>query len=212
MLRAFRILRSSLSAWYYDLFVLIGVNITWLALSLLILPIGPATAALFYVANEVAKGEPLSFGLFWTGMRRYLKLSLQLSVALLLITVLIVVNIYFYLNMGQTIGQIIGIIWIYVTIVWGIMLNYPFALLVQMEKPGVLKILRNSVLLVLDNIVLSLSMSILTLVLIVLCIFPLGFLPFPFGFFSLLAIFQCKAVITLIEKYEKKETGTASPS
>jgi uncharacterized membrane protein YesL len=207
MLRALRLLRSSVSAWYYDLFILIAINIVWLAMSLLILPIGPATAALFYVANEVAKGEPLSFGLFWVGLRRFWRLGLLLSLAVLIITLLIIVNIYFYLNMGQTIGQIIGIIWIYVILIWGVVLNYPFALLVQMEKPSLFKILRNSVLLVLDNLALSLSMTILTVVVIILCIFPLGFLPFPFGFFCLLAIFQCKAVSQLIEKYEKKGEG-----
>ena len=208
MIRAFRLLRSALSAWYYDLFILIGVNVVWLVLSLLVLPIGPATSGLFYVANEVAKGEPLSFGLFWTGMRRYLKLSLLLSLAIVLITFLLLINISFYLSLHSTIGQVIGIIWIYIVFFWGIVLNYPFALLVQMDNPSVFKILRNSVLLVLDNLVLSLSMTILTFVLIGLCIFPLGFIPFPFGFFAMLAIFEIKCVMMLVEKYEKKAGGS----
>ena len=205
MIRALRILRSAISNWYYDLFVLIGVNIVWLVLSLLILPMGPATAGLFYVANEVAKGEPISFGLFWVGLRKHFVLSLKLALTLVIATLLLIVNLGFYFNVQSTIAQIIGIIWIYVVVFWGIVLNFPFALLVQMDKPSVLKILRNSALLVLDNVRLSISMSILTLLLIGLSIFPLGLLPFPFGFFSLLAIFQCKTLATLIEKYEQKE-------
>jgi uncharacterized membrane protein YesL len=204
MIRALRLLRSSLSAWYYDLFVLIGVNVVWLILSLLIIPLGPATAGLFYVCNELAKGEPISFGLFWVGMKRYMGLSVKLAAALIIITVLLGFNISFYLNMQSSIGQIIGIVWIYAVIFWGIVLNYPFALLVQMDKPSLRKILRNSALLVLDNVVFTVSMSILTLLVIGLSIFPLGLLPFPFGFFALLAIFQCKCLITLMEKYEQK--------
>jgi len=210
MIRALRILRASLSAWYYDLFVLIAANIVWLVLSLLIIPWGPATAGLFYISNEVAKGEPISFGLFWTGLRRYLGLSLKLSIALVVITGLIIVNMTFYFSMGSQIGQIIGIVWVYIIIFWAIFLNYPFALLVQMEKPSLVAILRNSALLVLDNVALSVSMSIVTILLIILSIFPLGLLPFPFGFFALLAIFQCKCLMMLIEKYEAKQARHAS--
>ena len=210
MIRALRLLRQSISIWYYDVFVLIAANLAWLILSLLILPLGPATAGLFYMANEAAKGEPLFFRLFVVGMRRYLVKSLQLTAALIVITALLVVNISFYLNVQSAIAQIIGIIWIYAIIFWGIFLNYPFALLVQMETPSVLKVLRNAALLTLDNVAISVSMSIITLVLIGLSIFPLGLLPFPFGFFSLLAIFQCKCVMLLIEKYEQKQSGRSS--
>jgi uncharacterized membrane protein YesL len=209
MIRVLRLLRSSLSAWYYDLFILIAVNVVWLILSLSLIPIGPATAGLFYVANEVAKGEPLSFGLFWTGLKRFRGVSFRLALVLAVITVLIIVNIGFYLNLQSTIGQIVGIIWIYVLVFWAVLLNYPFALLVQMEKPGVRKILRNSALLALDNVAFTFSMSLATLLVIGLSIFPLGFLPFPFGFFALLAIFQCKAVAQLIEKYEQKAAAKA---
>jgi uncharacterized membrane protein YesL len=205
MIRALRLLRSSISAWYYDLFVLIAANIVWLVLSLLVLPLGPATAGLFYISNECAKGEPLSFGLFWKGMRRYARLSIKLSIAIIVITILLVVNVAFYLNLHSTIGQIIGIVWIYAVVFWGIVLNYPFALMVQMDNPSLLKILRNSLLLFLDNVALSISMSIVTILIIVLSIFPLGFLPYIFGFFALLAIFQCKCLAILMEKYESKE-------
>jgi uncharacterized membrane protein YesL len=213
MIRALRLLRSSLSAWYYDLFILIAANLVWLVLSLLVLPIGPATAGLFYISNECAKGEPLSFGLFWTGMRRYARLSIKLSIAIIVITILLVVNVIFYLGLASTIGQIVGIIWIYAVLFWGLLLNYPFALMVQMDNPGLLKILRNSFLLFIDNVGLTVSMSLLTLLVAILSIFPLGFLPFPFGFFALVAIFQCKCLAMLVEKYEQREktTGRATP-
>jgi len=210
MIRALRLLRASLSAWYYDLFVLIAVNIVWLVLSILILPLGPATAGLFHVCNELAKGEPISFGLFWVGMKRHAGLSAKLAAVIVILSILLVVNLNFYLDLRSSIGQIIAIVWVYAIIAWGAILNFPFALLVQMEKPGLIKIIRNSALLVLDNVAFSFSMSILTLLLIGLSIFPLGLLPMPFGFFTLLAIFQCKCLAMLMEKYEKKEQQTGS--
>lgn len=207
MIRALRLLRSSLSAWYYDLFVLIGVNVMWALLSILILPMGPATAGLFYICNEVAKGEPISFSMFFAGMKRHARQGLILWLILVLIAALLIVNIVFYLNLASTMGQIIGIIWMYVTVFWAFLLNYPFALLVQMETPSISKILRNAALLTMDNVVLTVSLSLLTLLVIGLSIFPLGFLPFALGFFAWLAIFQNKALSLLIEKYEQKDAA-----
>ncbi len=90
------------------------------------------------------------------------------------------------------------------------MMTMPEYLAIKALSAGVLKIMRNSTLLVLDNVVLSLSMSIVTLLMMILSVFPLGLLPYVLGFFALLAIFQCKAVALLIEKYEVKERGTVA--
>lgn len=210
MIRALRLLRASFSAWYYDVFVLIGANVVWLALSLLILPIGPATAGLFYVCNEVAKGEPISFSMFWAGMKRYGVLSVKLAAVLIIITVLLIVNVSFYFELRTSVGQVLGFIFTYLIVFWAFLLNYPFALLVQMERPSVLRILRNSALLTLDNIRLTVSLSLVTLLLMFLSIFPLGFVPYLVGLFALLAIFQCKALALLMEKYEQKPQAAAS--
>jgi len=209
MIRAFRVLRSSISAWYYDLFVLIAVNIVWLLLCLLIIPIGPATAGLFYICNELAKGEPISFSLFRTGMKRYAGLSVKLAAVLIAISFLLFVNVSFYFDLNSSFGQVLGFIFIYLIIFWAFLLNYPFALLVQMERPGVLKILRNAALLAMDNVRFTISLSLLTLLLLFLSIMPLGFLPYIFGLFPLLAIFQCKALALLMEKYEKPAQSAA---
>ncbi len=210
MMRALRLLRSTVSAWYYDLFVLAAANIVWFVLCLLILPIGPATAGLFYISNEVAKGEPISFRLFWLGMRRFLGLSVKLSIVIVVITSLIVINGIFYLRLHSTIGMIVGIMWTYALVFWGFLLTYPFALLVQMENPGIIKIMRAAVLLVLDNVIFTISVVILTLLLLAVSLFPFGGLPIPFGLAAFFAIFQCKAVILLFEKYDEKAKSTTT--
>ena len=210
MIRALRMLRASLSAWYYDFFVLIAVNVVWLVLCLLILPIGPATAGLFYICNEVVKGEPISFSMFITGMKRFAAISAKLAAVLITLTILLFVNVSFYFELNSSFGQVLGFVFIYLIIFWALMLNYPFALLVQMDRPGLLKILRNSALLALDNVRLTVSMSLITLLLMLLSVFPLGFLPYLLGFFTLLAIFQCKCVALLMDKYGQKARSASS--
>jgi uncharacterized membrane protein YesL len=209
MIRALRLLRQSLSIWYYEVFIFIAVNLLWLLLCLLVIPIGPATAGLFSIANEAAKGEPVFFSTFLAGMRRHLGVSLRLSLVIIALAAAILFNMYFYLAQASTIANVVGIVWVYVLILFGIALNYPFALMVQMEKPGVVKILRNSVLLVLDNIALSISLSVVAILLFLFSIVPLGFVPYILGLFALLAILQCKAVLQLVDKYEHKEQKTS---
>lgn len=212
MIRAFRLLRSAFSAWYYDVFVLIGVNLLWLFLSLLILPLGPATAGLFYVADHVAREEPISLGMFWQGFRRFLGKGWQVMFVLLAVPIITAVNVAFYLNMQSNLMQILGIMWIYVLIFWAVMAIYPFPVLMAMERPALLPIFRNSALLALGNVAFSVSMALLTLLVIALSIFPLGFLPFAFGMFSLLAIFHCKGARLLLQKYAAKEEQSAPGS
>jgi uncharacterized membrane protein YesL len=211
MIRALRILRKSLSDWYYELFLLLAANAVWIVLSILVIPWGPATAGLFHLSNEVAKGEPVTFGLFWIGLRRYLGLSFKLFLLIIFITVLIFANMVFYLNLHSTVGQVIGIVWIYVLILWGLVLNFPFAMMVQMEKPTLMRIVRNSVLMVLDNVAFTVSMSLLTLLTLFVC-FLLGFLPLLLGYFAFLAIFQCKCMAVLFEKYENRQGATPTSS
>jgi uncharacterized membrane protein YesL len=210
MIRALRLLRATLSAWYYDLFVLAAVNIVWFVLCLLILPIGPATAGLFYVSNEVAKGEPIWFRLFWVGVRRFLGLSIRLSIVIVAVTILLIVNCVFYLRLQSTIGMVVGIVWAYSIVFWGFLLTYPFALLVNMENPGIIKIMRAAILLVLDNVILTVSMSILAVLLLAISLFPFGGLPIPVGLAAFIAIFQCKAVIQLFAKYDERSKRTTA--
>lgn len=208
MRQTFRLFRSSFSDWYYDLFLLLAVNIVWLVLTILIIPMGPATAGLYHICNEIAKGEPVSFSVFVAGMQRRLGLSFRLWLTLLIMAVLIIVNMIFYFSLHTTAGQIIGIIWIYIIVFFLMMQNYTWALLEQMEHPSVLKIIRNAALMTLDNVALTISMSLLTLVAFALS-FLLGFLPILLGLFAFLAIFQCKCMIMLFEKYEKKGGSSA---
>ncbi len=202
MLRALSLLRASLSIWYYELFVFIGVNLVWLLLSILILPLGPATGGLFYVASQAAKEEPVTFGLFWVGFKRYLTKGWQVMLVILVVSFLMIVNVNFYLASPSSIMNVIGIIWIYVVVFWTLLLIFPFPLLMEMETPKITTLFRNAALLVLDNLGFSISMFICILLVVGLSIFPLGLLPVPFGLFTLLAIFQCKGLLMLMEKYK----------
>ncbi|MBM3135084.1 MAG: DUF624 domain-containing protein, partial [Chloroflexi bacterium] len=98
MLRALKVFWSSLGGLYYELFLLVGVNLAWLGLSLLVVTAPPAAAGVYYLANHLAKGESVSFGLFVQGMRRYFGRSWLLAIVVVAINALLVGNILFYAN------------------------------------------------------------------------------------------------------------------
>lgn len=66
-----RIILQSLSDIWDDLFLALTCNLAWLVAQVIVVPGPPATLALFYVANQVARGEAVDFGDFWRAIRRY---------------------------------------------------------------------------------------------------------------------------------------------
>ena len=199
MLRALRVFRSSLGALYYELFLLVGVNLAWLGLSLLVVTAPPATAGVYYLANQLAKGETVSFSLFVQGMRRYFRRSWLLAIIAVVISVLLVGNILFYANFANQWVRLISVFWGYVLLFWLAMLIYLFPLLIEQSDKSLLLILRNAALLVLDNLAFTLTLGILLLLFLLLNValaVPLFLMAM-----SGLALIQSKALLTVLEKY-----------
>lgn len=199
LLRALRVFRSSLGALYYELFLLVGVNLAWLGLSLLVVTAPPATAGVYYLANQLAKGETVSFSLFVQGMRRYFRRSWLLAIIAVVISVLLVGNILFYANFANQWVRLISVFWGYVLLFWLAMLIYLFPLLIEQSDKSLLLILRNAALLVLDNLAFTLTLGILLLLFLLLNValaVPLFLMAM-----SGLALIQSKALLTVLEKY-----------
>jgi len=199
LLRALKVFWSSLGALYYELFLLVGVNLAWLGLSLLVVTAPPATAGVYYLANQLAKGETVSFSLFVQGMRRYFGRSWLLAIIVLVISVLLVGNLLFYANFANQWVRLISVFWGYVLLFWLAMLIYLFPLLIEQETKSLLLILRNAALLVLDNLAFTLTLGILLLLFLLLNV-ALA-VPLLLIVMSGLAVIQSKALLTVLEKY-----------
>jgi uncharacterized membrane protein YesL len=202
LLRALRVFRSSLGALYYELFLLVGVNLAWLGLSLLVVTAPPAAAGVYYLANQLAKGETVSFGLFVQGMRRYFRRSWLLAIIVVVISALLVGNLLFYANFANHWVRLISVFWGYVLIFWLAMLIYLFPLLIEQSDKSLLLILRNAALLVLDNVVFTLTLGVLLLLFLLLNV-ALA-VPLLLIVMSGLAIIQSKALLTVLEKYRER--------
>jgi len=199
LLRALKVFWSSLGALYYELFLLVGVNLAWLGLSVLVVTAPPATAGVYYLANQLAKGETVSFSLFVQGMRRYFRRSWLLAIIAVVISVLLVGNILFYANFANQWVRLISVFWGYVLLFWLAMLIYLFPLLIEQSDKSLLLILRNAALLVLDNLAFTLTLGILLLLFLLLNValaVPLFLMAM-----SGLALIQSKALLTVLEKY-----------
>lgn len=202
MLRALKVFWSSLGGLYYELFLLMGVNLAWLGLSLLIVTAPPATAGVYYLTNQLARGETVSFSLFVQGMRRYFRRSWLLAIVILVISVLLAVNLLFYANFTNQWVRLLSVLWGYLIVFWLAMLIYLFPLLIEQESKSLLLLLRNAALLVLDNLAFTLTLGVLLLLFLLLNVFLVA--PLLLIVVSGLALVQSKALLTVLEKYRER--------
>ena len=202
MLRALKVFWSSLGGLYYELFLLIGVNLAWLGLSVLVVTAPPATAGVYYLANQIARGESVSFGLFVEGMRRYFRRSWLLAIIVVVISVLLGGNLIFYANFANPWVRLLSVLWGYLIVFWLAMLIYLFPLLIEQEDKSLLLILRNAALLVLDNVAFTLTLGFLLLLFLLLNVGLV--VPVLLILMSGLAVIQSKALLTVLEKYRER--------
>ena len=128
------------------------------------------------------------------------------------VTGILVVNMGFYFDRGQEspifTGVAVFIGW--VMVVWLMMQPYMLPMLIEQEDKRVLIVLRNSLLLALDNIVLSIF-SLIVFILIAL-------IPMFFGFPLIIATFGCglvammseRSTLGLIPKYKSRADKDAT--
>lgn len=147
----FRLFWSWLVDSFYVFFDLLVINLLWLVSCLPLVTAPSATLALFYAANQAARGLPGGWGAFWHGFRRDFRLSLRwglLNAALLLV---LASNVIFYGRFEETIGSLArwgqgffaSLVW-----VWGLVQLYALPLLMEQDDRRLRLALRNSLVLV----------------------------------------------------------------
>lgn len=231
----FAIIWKSIVDVYDNLFPMVGMNLLWLLLSiplvvvvsmvlwafkidptlagllallLVMIAPNPASVGIHNYANQLAKEERVEFDLFWAGLRRYWKKSLVLFGIAVAMLILLGVNLFFYLTNGLAWMHYLAILWFYGILVWLVMLTSMSALLVEQEDKGIKLILRNALLLGLDNAIPSIVILVVLLVVsavsigITLLVALLG------GAF--VATVQTRAVHAYLEKYRSRPATSSS--
>jgi hypothetical protein len=139
----------------------------WLA-PLLVIPIGPATAALAVVARRVAVELRVERTFYFDALRTYWRPALGLSAIGMAVLALLLMNITFYASRPSGFVQGLTLIWGYVLLFWLSVQFYAYPILVRMEKPRALGALRTAVLGALANPLFSIILVLIAAVFTVL--------------------------------------------
>ena len=126
----------------------------------------PAVVGMYGLAHELARGEGISWTLFWSLTRRYWRRSLAVYLTSVVATAILFVSIRFYVGSENTALQWLGFAALYALIVWLIMQLYLLPLLLEQERWSLLRLYRNALIVVAAKPVLSLFLLIVSLLLV----------------------------------------------
>ena len=144
------------------------MNGPWWLAPLLIIPIGPATAALAVVARRCAADLRVTRTFYLDGLRIYWRPALGLSAIGMAVLALLLMNITFYASRPNGFMQGLTLIWGYLLVFWLSVQLYAYPVLVRMEKPRALGALRTAVLGALANPLFSIVLALIAAIFTVL--------------------------------------------
>ncbi len=152
----------------------IWANIAFVILSLPLVTMPAASAALFRVSHH-AQTEPTEAGLemFWEAFKASLRIDVLLwGVVNLLFAVVNFTNLAVYTSAIDPLIVILRTIWTIATIVWLGGLLYTWPLYYEMAEPSLIVAMRNALVMVLQNPFFTAT--------IIICVYVLTFLSFIF--------------------------------
>ena len=238
--KAFSITWHGIVDTYNELFPMVGMNLIWLAASIvpvfILFPLAyvafeggvtpeastsggllsgllvalivvfspnPGYIGVHYYVSHILNEMPTEFAVVWEGFRKYWKKGLALFAISVVVYVVLIGNIAFYLSNESLILKMIGVIMIYVfVLIWLPMQMYIMPLMMEQENKSIRRILRNSALLAMDNVVVTLTLLIICLAMLVLSLTVTILITLLSA--SLLAAIQHRATMTLLEKYKAR--------
>ena len=140
---------ESIRDWYDNAIGLATLNLLWVAISLTVVLMPPATAGMVAVTNSVAHGTGQSWEIFWQNARRYGWLSVRWALLNLFAIVLIVVNFSYYGTTNSTLSTIIQIIVAASGLLWFATQFYFWPFLIEQDRKSVRVGLKNALFLAL---------------------------------------------------------------
>lgn len=157
-----RVLRKFFWDSYDNLGIIILGNLLWFSLCLPIVTAPASTAALFSLTNRVSLGKGASLRDFWEGFRKYFLRGLSLGLIYLLLLVVLIIDLFLYRQQPQTARVAIaflGAVNLWIFFLFSLLGMYSLPLMVEQDI-GLIKSLKRSALLALDNPFFSIVISI----------------------------------------------------
>ncbi len=164
MADAWQVFRKTLSDLWDEMYVLVMVNVLWVALNVLLVTGPPATAGLFVLTHRLARGEAVGLRDFFEGFRRYFWRSWLWA---------IVAGAGFFILGGDAVligglssaAYVIVIQGFFLTLLflWAFVLLYAFPLILEQERPSLRLALRNALVMFASNRSFSITLFVLAL-------------------------------------------------
>jgi hypothetical protein len=160
MREAWVVVRAALRQTWADVFTTLVVNLLWVFFNLLIVTGPPATLALFYVGNRIARGEPTDPGDFIAALRRYFGLGWRWGVVHWFVVFFLAGDVVLTgrLLPGDN-GRIIQGFYLTLLVVWLFLQLYVLPLLFEQERPAIRQALRNGAVMFGRNLAFSLALA-----------------------------------------------------
>ena len=163
---------------------------------------GGATGAVHYRMNRVVLGEETSLKDMWEGFKLYWLRGTILITLAILGFLLLLFNMWFSQNYPTTLFMILSGLWIWGIIFWFALNQFVFPFLTNQDI-GVIKTLKRSALIILDNPLTTLVLLVLSVIVVALSlVFAAPLLIFVASF---LAIVQNSFYHAMMAKYESEE-------
>ena len=175
---AWQVFRKTLSDLWDEMYLLVVVNVLWIALNLLLVTGPPATAGLFVLTHRLACGEAVGLRDFFEGFRHYFWRSWLWG---------IVAGMGFFILGGDAVllgnlssADYIVIIqgfFLMLLFLWAFLLLYAFPLILEQEQPSLRLALRNALVMFASNPSFSITifgLALLVALLSILLVAPWG--------------------------------------
>ncbi|MFN8465223.1 MAG: hypothetical protein U0X20_06710 [Caldilineaceae bacterium] len=166
-MKAFRIMGRVIKATYEELFLVVGLSVTWWAGTLLIVTAPMTTAGVQSVTNRIANYKRSSFDFFWSGARTNIGRGVLLFLILLLAPPLVGFSINFYFQQQGWL-VLFGVLMAWVLLILLMGGQYCFPLFWQQNEPDLKLVIRNGLLLAVRHPLYSILMLLFQGVLIAL--------------------------------------------
>ncbi len=133
--------------------LLVGFGGTFvLSLGVLLVGLGPPSAALHRIAQRMSEERASSWNTFWTHARADFAWSARLSLTLLFVLLLWLVNYSFYANSANSTLQLISGFFLVATFVWLGIMMYALPMALRQSEQSLRSTVRNTVVIALANL------------------------------------------------------------
>ena len=123
---------------------MVGLNLIWFILTILVLPAFPAMGGLYYATNRIAHGESANVRTFFEGFKEFFWTSWKWGLVNLAVYFLLVLNIWFYGEFEGWGFLILRSIFFSISIIYTGIHFYTFPFLIEQDEPSLKIAYRNS--------------------------------------------------------------------